>query len=86
MSTSISATEAQRNLGDFLDRIQHTGESFILQKNERPVAVLGPIPESRTITLKQLWELWEKLPSDPSFADDLSRVNQADVMLTNPWD
>lgn len=49
MARAISTTEAARNLGDFLARIKHTGETFILHKNEKPVAALGPAPGTPTI-------------------------------------
>lgn len=85
MPTPISSTEAARNLGDCLARIKHAGETFILSKNDKPVAALGPLPGSRTITLRELWNLWQKLPADPAFADDLETVNRADRPARNPW-
>jgi antitoxin (DNA-binding transcriptional repressor) of toxin-antitoxin stability system len=85
MTKRISTTEAARNLGDCLARIKHTGESFILHKNDKPVAALGPLPGARTITFRELWELWRKLPPDPKFADDLEAVNRADRPPKNPW-
>ncbi len=86
VSTTISSTEAARNLGDFLARIKHTGETFILSKNDKLVAALGPLPVARTITFRDMWDLWRKLPVDPSFADDLEAVNKADRAPKNPWD
>ena len=86
MSTPISTTEAARNLGDCLARIKHTGETFILSKNDRPVATLGPLPGAKTVRLREIWELWQKLPSDPAFAADLARVNRADRAPKNQWD
>jgi antitoxin (DNA-binding transcriptional repressor) of toxin-antitoxin stability system len=85
MATKISSTEAARNLGDCLAKIKHTGETFILSKNEKPVATLGPLPGTRTVTFRKLWELWRKLPADPGFADDLEAVNNADQPPKNPW-
>ena len=85
MAAKISTTEAARNLGDCLAKIKHGGETFILHKNEKPVAALGPLPGTRTITFRELWELWRKLPADPKFADDLAAVNNADQPPKNPW-
>jgi antitoxin (DNA-binding transcriptional repressor) of toxin-antitoxin stability system len=85
MARAISTTEAARNLGDFLAGIKHTGETFILHKNEKPVAVLGPAPGTPTITFRQFYELWRKLPDDPEFADDLKAVNKADRPPKDPW-
>ncbi len=86
MAITISATEAARNFGDCLARIKHTGETFILSKNEKPVAALGPLPGTRTVTFRELWDAWRKLPADPKFADDLESVNEADQPPKNPWD
>jgi antitoxin (DNA-binding transcriptional repressor) of toxin-antitoxin stability system len=85
MAKAISTTEAARNLGDYLARIKHKRETFILHKNDKPVAALGPLPGTRTITFRELWELWRKLPADPKFADDLEAVNRADRPPKNPW-
>jgi antitoxin (DNA-binding transcriptional repressor) of toxin-antitoxin stability system len=86
MSIRISSTEAARNLGDCLARIKHTGETFVLTKNQKPVALLAPLPAPRTAPLKKVLEALRALPSDPGFADDLERVNAADRPLDNPWD
>jgi antitoxin (DNA-binding transcriptional repressor) of toxin-antitoxin stability system len=85
MRTVISTTEAARNLGDCLARIKHTGETFILSKNDKPVAALGPLPGRKTVTLRELWDVWQKLPADSGFADDLESVNRADRAPKNPW-
>ena len=85
MAKPISSTEAARHLGDVLARIKHTGETFILQKNDKPVATLGPVHVMRAITFGKLWKLWRKLSPDPEFADDLDAVNKADRPQKNPW-
>ena len=54
MIKAISTTEAARNLGDYVAKVRHTGQTFILHKNEKPVAALGPLPKTRTITFRQL--------------------------------
>jgi antitoxin (DNA-binding transcriptional repressor) of toxin-antitoxin stability system len=86
MSTTISSTEAARHLGDYLARIKHKGESFIVTKNDQPLAQLTPIPGPRTATWGQLVAALSSLPIDPTFADDLEKVNAADQPLHNPWD
>jgi antitoxin (DNA-binding transcriptional repressor) of toxin-antitoxin stability system len=86
MSVEISSTDAARNLGDCLARIKHTGETFILTKNEKPVALLGPLPMPRRASLRKVFEALRELPADPGFADDLERVNTSDRPLQNPWD
>ena len=86
MKTSISTTKAARNLGDCLARIKHTGDSFILKKNGKSIATLGPVIGGKRVSLRQLLEAWRATPTDPSFADDLQTVNEADRPPKNPWD
>jgi antitoxin (DNA-binding transcriptional repressor) of toxin-antitoxin stability system len=40
----VSATELVTGLRDFLDGAQHRGECFVITRNGRPVAMLGPLP------------------------------------------
>jgi len=84
MDIPISSTEAARNLGDCLARIRHTGDRFILSRNDKPVAVLGPLPGSGRVTLRELVDLWSEGPKDDTFADDLSRANAMDQIPENP--
>jgi prevent-host-death family protein len=86
MATVISSTEAARHLGDYLARIKHKGESFIVTRNDQPLAELVPISKSRRGTWGELREALASLPRDPTFADDLERVNRADQPFQNPWD
>lgn len=41
-ATIISTTEAARHLGDYLARVKHKGEHFLLTKNDQPIAELAP--------------------------------------------
>lgn len=85
MKIKISSTEAARNLGDCLARIKHRGDRFILMKNRRPVAELGPVSGTRGATLHMLWKAMREARADEDFARDLERVNAADVPMENPW-
>ena len=85
MKIEITATEAARNLGECLARIRHTGDRFILTKNRRPVAELGPVSGSRGITLLELWAAMRETKPDDGFAADLERINEADSAMENPW-
>lgn len=82
----ISSTEAARHLGDYLARVKHKGERFILTKNDQPIAELSPAAGSRRGTWGELKKIFEEGSGDPTFADDLERVNEADQLATNPWD
>jgi antitoxin (DNA-binding transcriptional repressor) of toxin-antitoxin stability system len=85
MKIRISSTEAARNLGECLARIKHTGDRFVLMKNRRPVAELGPVSGTRRTTLRMLWAAMRESRADEAFARDLERVNASDVPLENPW-
>ena len=85
MVASISTTEAARHLGDYLARVKHKGERFVLTKNDLPVAELSPTSGMRRATWGELKAAVMRLPHDPAFADDLERVNDADQPASNPW-
>ena len=85
ITTTISTTDAARHLGDYLARVKHKGEHFLLTKNDQPIAELMPASGSRCATWGELASAVARLPQDPSFADDLERVNEADQPASNPW-
>jgi len=82
---TISTTEAARHLGDYLARVKHKGEHFLLTKNDQPIAELSPASGSRRATWGELVSAIARLPQDPSFAGDLEKVNEADQPAANPW-
>jgi antitoxin (DNA-binding transcriptional repressor) of toxin-antitoxin stability system len=83
--TVISTTDAARHLGDYLARVKHKGEHFLLTKNDQPIAELSPASGSRRATWGELVSAVARLPRDPLFADDLETVNEADQPAGNPW-
>ncbi len=85
MDIPITSTELARHLGDVLARVKHTGQSFLLTKSAKPLARLVPVSPSGAGTGKEVIEALAKLPCDPSFADDLERVNRMDSIPANPW-
>lgn len=85
METPISSTEAARHLGDVLARVKHAGESFVLTKNEKPLARLVPLGVPARPNGAEIMRELERLPHDPEFAGDLERVNRMDRIPDNPW-
>lgn len=87
MKTTVSATELARNLGDILARIRYRQESFIVERNGRPVARIVPAEPGEAGTIREALTAWiAGAASDPTFADDLARVNAADRPADNPWE
>jgi prevent-host-death family protein len=86
MEKTITTTEAARHLGDVIARVKHTGETVLLTKSSEPVARLVSARPAGQATGGEIMRALASLPHDAEFADDLEAVNQADQMLTNPWD
>jgi hypothetical protein len=82
----ISSTEAARHLGDYLSRVKHKGETFILTKNDKPIAELAPVAGSGKGTWGELKAAMVGLQFDENFANDLEQVNEVDQLESNPWD
>lgn len=83
---SITSTEAALHLGDYLTRVRDNGERFLVTKNDEPVAELSPAGGSRRATWGELKKVIGTGSGDPTFADDLERINEEDRLATNPWD
>ncbi len=82
METRITATELARNLSDILNRVRYKGETFIVERNGEVVAEVKPSIVPKTITLRQLIDLWPTLPKpDPEFWDD---VEEAHRLMNQP--
>lgn len=85
MKVTISSTEAIRSFGDSLARIKRRGDSYVITKNNRPVAELMAAPGSHRGTWGELVKALRELPHDSTFGDDLDRVNDSDQLPQNPW-
>lgn len=86
MEHRISATELARRVGDVLGRVRYRGDSFLVERNGEVVARVVPAVEHPVTTLRELAGAWLRGRSeDDTFADDLERVNAADLPPENPW-
>ena len=86
MKNTLTATELVRNIGDILSRIRYRRESFVIERNGRPVTRILPAEAVEAGTLRSALTAWTTdAASDPTFADDLARVNDADRPAANPW-
>lgn len=86
METLVSATELARKLGDYLARVRYRRESFLVEKNGKPVARVIPAEDPPPVTLSRALAIWcAAAPHDPGFADDLEVVSAADAPPTDRW-
>jgi len=67
-------------------KVRFRGDSFVIERNDVPVARLSPWPAAAEGTLAEGLRSWlEAGDEDPGFADDLERVNRADRPPRDPW-
>ena len=86
MATSVTATELARKLGDLLARVRYRHESFIVERNGKPIARMVPVEPRPPTTLSDALAAWSGTgPVDPAFGSDLKTVNAADKPPRNPW-
>lgn len=87
MNNTLTATELARNVGDILARIRYRHESFVIERNGKPIARIVPIDVADRGSVRQALAAWAAgAGDDPAFADDLARVNAADRPAANPWE
>ena len=90
MAQTRTVTEVARRFEDYINRVSHCGEIFVLVRGNKPVAELRPIPVG-----KQLAELPSLLASLPrlspteatQFAEDLATAREelARAEIHDPW-
>jgi len=76
MKIEISSTDAVRNFGNCLARIEDSNDAFVITKDNKPVAELCPIAAKPHGTLGDFLRLWERDPDDATSADDLERAGR----------
>lgn len=82
----ISTTELVRSIGEVLGRFRFGGESFIVEKNGKPVAILSPYPATTKRSLKETLRAWVGAGElDERLADLLDEVGRSDAPLEDPW-
>jgi antitoxin (DNA-binding transcriptional repressor) of toxin-antitoxin stability system len=75
VATRITATELSRNLSDILSRVQHRGESFVIERNGKSIGELRPAVEGPTWA-EFMARMEGVLTRDESFADDLETAHR----------
>ena len=83
----ISSTELARSIGDVLNRVRYRGESFIIERNGKAIALLSPPPSPVKKSLREVLGPWlEARRADPQWGDLLEEVGREDRPLANPWE
>jgi prevent-host-death family protein len=86
MQRRVSATELARNAGDILARVRYRGDSFVVERNGKPVARLVPMPGASRGSVRDAVAAWRTAGRpDPEFAEDLERIGAADRIPGDPW-
>lgn len=84
---TITATELARNLRQVLDQLAAGGEDVVVERNQRPIARLVPIPPRQT-ALEAMADLYRTLP-ETAARDWLGDARGSDAPLagelTDPW-
>ena len=87
MKSEVSATEAARNLSEYLNRVAYRGERFVIRRGNRPLAELRPVtgPLSGPALL-QLLECLPRLSEEEldSLESDIDEGRRAIPPLVEP--
>ena len=86
MKNVISATELARQLGDVLGRIRYRGETFVIERNGKPIARLIPAGRTKPGKLLEALNRWREAGGpDHELASALARIGAADREPGDPW-
>ena len=87
MVKRITATAAAREFSDVLDRVEHGGDEFIVERHGRPVATIAPVTPARRAKWGELLAVLDALPRpDAAFARDLKKLRRDQPRLPrDPW-
>jgi prevent-host-death family protein len=87
MEYHISATDLARRAGEVLGRVRYRGDSFVVDRNGDPVALITPVAGASTGTVREFVQIWDSVGRrEPAYADDLEAVGALDVPPELPWD
>jgi antitoxin (DNA-binding transcriptional repressor) of toxin-antitoxin stability system len=91
MRKTASVTDVARHFSDYVNRVSHRGEQFVLTRGGKAVAELRPVPAGRK--LHELPGIIESLPrlseeEAIAFARDIdaAREELAKIPLHDPWE
>lgn len=86
METKITATELARNLSDILNRVRYKGESFCIERNGELIAVLGPGPAAKALTVAEFRRRYAGVKVPEGMTDALEEGWKAlGPLPESPW-
>lgn len=87
MAKRITATAAARDFSDVLDRVEHRGDEFVVERHGRAVATITPVTPPRRAKWGELLALLDDLPRpDAAFVRDLKKLRREQPRLPrDPW-
>jgi len=87
MEYHISATDLARRAGEVLGRVRYRGDSFVVDRNGDPVALITPVAGASMGTAREFVETWQSAGNrESAYADDLEAVGALDAPPELPWD
>ncbi len=78
----LSATDAARRFSEVLDRVERSGESYVVVRHGKAVATIGP---AGAATGKALKDAVRAHGPDPAWAEDLRELRDGVGLGTDPW-
>jgi prevent-host-death family protein len=78
----LTATEAARRFSEMLDAVESEGETFLVVRNGRAVARVGPAPGAHGAAVK---DLLRSAPRDAKWAEELQALRAALRIEDREW-
>jgi prevent-host-death family protein len=78
----LSATDASRRFSEVLDQVERSGESYVVVRHGRAVALIGPASGG---TGKALKEALRANRPDAAWAGELRELRESIEPVSDPW-
>ena len=87
MAKRITATAAAREFSHVLDRVEHGGDEFVVERHGRAVATIAPVTTARRAKWGDVVAVLDALPRpDAAFGRELKKARRDQPRLPrDPW-
>ena len=86
----VNVTQAVRQFSDMLNRVFYQKASFELERGNKVIARITPVPSESPLKVKDLNKLFSELPRLGEDAEELAKelrdIRKQLPMETNKWD